>query len=71
MDYTQVNDPVTLKAMAYDEIAKKEQAEINLGAINQQLRKVLTEMPAPSLPGQPPEPTGEDKTEEPVPHPQA
>jgi hypothetical protein len=49
MDYTQVKDPVTLKAMAYDEIAKKEQAEINLNAINQQLRKVL-EAPAPSLP---------------------
>lgn len=67
MDYSQIKDPVQLKSLAYDQIAAKEQAEINLRAINEQLRKVLTETPAPTLPGQPSEQAGEAKTEEPTP----
>lgn len=50
MDISQIKDPVQLKAMAYDEIAKKEQAETNLRMINTQLQRVLA-APAPKVPG--------------------
>lgn len=45
LDLQTVNDPVALKAMAYDAIAAKEQAEQNLRAINQRIREVLGHVP--------------------------
>lgn len=41
MDISKVTDLTTLKAMAYDEIAKKETAEKNLMLINQQITTVM------------------------------
>lgn len=66
MDITKIDDPIILKAMAYDEIAKKEQAERNLSVINAQLAKVAA-APRPKLPGDkvPKSPDAEPKTDEP------
>lgn len=43
MDISTITDINTLKAMAYDQIAAKEQAERNLNAINQRIA-ALTQM---------------------------
>jgi hypothetical protein len=40
-DLSTITDPKELKALAYDEIANKEQAERNLAAINNRLVEVI------------------------------
>jgi hypothetical protein len=40
MDLSTITNPIVLKSMAYDEIAKKEQAESNLKVINQRILQV-------------------------------
>ena len=46
MDLGNINDLQTLKAMAYDQIAAKEQAENNLRLINQRIMEVVGMTPA-------------------------
>lgn len=41
-DISQINDQQELKAMAYDQIAAKEQAEHNLRLINQRIVELST-----------------------------
>jgi hypothetical protein len=43
IDINNISDPTELKAMAYDQIAAKEQAENTLAAINNRLRQVLNQ----------------------------
>jgi hypothetical protein len=42
MDISTITDVNQLKAMAYDQIASKEQAQRNLDAINQRIGEVMT-----------------------------
>lgn len=41
MDLSKLSDVKELKSLAYDELVKKQQAEINLEAINKRLGEVL------------------------------
>jgi hypothetical protein len=50
MDLSQIHDLQQLKAMAYDQIAAKEQAENNLRVINQRIAQIgeVTVVPVPN-----------------------
>jgi hypothetical protein len=52
IDLKAIDDPMQLKALAYDQIAVKEQAENNLNAINQRLAQVVNGVsnePSPTI----------------------
>lgn len=48
-DISQIADATQLKAMAYDQIALKEQVERNLAALNQRIAQVAQAELAPEL----------------------
>ncbi len=45
-DISQITDIKELKALAYDQLAAKEQAEVNLRALNQRIAELSSERPS-------------------------
>lgn len=55
MDISGITDLKELKALAYDQIAQKEQAEANLNLINQRIAQLSGAVIAPPAPKEPAE----------------
>jgi hypothetical protein len=63
MDLSTVNDLTELKAMAYDQLVQKEQADVNLQAVNARINQVKAQpLAEANLPDDTTEPA--DSTEE-------